>query len=345
MTSVTLRTPSESELTHGASPLEQPLGRDDGAFEVTEATRPLHRTVLEPLDAMLDEPAEREGPSSDTPPPRTPVDSAARQREPEPEPSRELDDGRAVARMVNVALTGLTLAAGLVAVALGAIGATSDEATATEARALAELPPFTTSNVLEGRFTQAVEPYLADRFPARGSMLELEAAMRCARGIDPGEDDLVVYRVSSEALDLGADPEADLDFDEDAPPTFGAAPPSEIDPPAGDVEPGPVQGAEPTAPTTPDDTAVEAPAAAARRFQGTTRVSAGVLIRDGRAMQGFGGHPDGAPEYARTMNAIHEAIGERATMYALIVPTAQEFYLPHGTRSRVREERPNITAT
>lgn len=58
-------------------------------------------------------------------------------------------------------------------------------------------------------------------------------------------------------------------------------------------------------------------------------------------MQGFGGSPSGSEAYAEALNTIREAVGDRATIYSIIVPTAQEFYAPEPAG---REQR-NIQGT
>lgn len=75
--------------------------------------------------------------------------------------------------------------------------------------------------------------------------------------------------------------------------------------------------------------------------QRRTRRAARILVHEGRAMQGFGGSPSGSESYAEVLNAVHDAVGDRATIYSIIVPTAQEFYLPE---SSAREQQ-NIRGT
>lgn len=348
----------EGELLRGPRALEHALRIEAGTFEVREASATMRRTLVDPLDVLIG-PAVVEAriapmldphdgavqaialpAPSHAPPGRASADDATRTSDP-----------RAFARLVDVVLMAAFLGVGMIASILGLADATPEalgDALAGENRAAAELPELTWSNVLEGRYTGAVEAYLADRIPGRAALLEGEGALRRARGLAPDDEDLVLYAVSAEALDLGADAEADLDIDDGLPTDFGAPPrmdePAEDEDATGamlDVAPEVVpaiDGAtDPAAPTiTPR---------APRPRRVATRVTSGILIRDGRAMQGFGGDPGGAPEYARTLNAIHEAVHGRATVYAAIVPTAQEFYLPQGARSRGRPERPNIVAT
>ncbi len=59
-------------------------------------------------------------------------------------------------------------------------------------------------------------------------------------------------------------------------------------------------------------------------------------------MQSFSGGPGGSTAYAEALNAIHGAVGDRATIYSIIVPTAQEFYLPEPAHG---DERANILGT
>jgi hypothetical protein len=244
--------------------------------------------------------------------------------------ARELPDGRSFARRANVVVAVSALAAGMTATLLGAGASPSALAgtSADEQRALAALPPLTWSSVAEGEFTGAVEAYLADRFTLRQPLLGVDAAMRRARGFAPGEDDVVVYSVSAEAMDLGADPSLDLDTEENDHLALTA--------------PSPRLAADPAVER---DEAEEGAETSSARQVTTRFLSAGILIRDGRAMQSFGGGPSGAPAYARSLNTIHAAVGNRATVYSVIVPTAQEFYLPEGARNRVRYERPNILGT
>lgn len=94
--------------------------------------------------------------------------------------------------------------------------------------------------------------------------------------------------------------------------------------------------------------AIEGPSrpSASRVRRGTPRAgSRGIVVHEGRAMQGFGGSPRGSTAYAQALNTIHETIGNRVTIYSIIVPTAQEFYYPDSSESSRRRERPNILGT
>ena len=69
------------------------------------------------------------------------------------------------------------------------------------------------------------------------------------------------------------------------------------------------------------------------------------MIHEGRAMQRFGRGAVGSSAYADALNTIHDTLGERATLYSIIVPTAQEFYCPDPPPPGRTAERPNIMAT
>jgi hypothetical protein len=71
----------------------------------------------------------------------------------------------------------------------------------------------------------------------------------------------------------------------------------------------------------------------------------GILVADGRAMQLFTGSPNGARHYARVVNEYADRLRGKVTIYSMIVPTAQTFYLPESYVGKVREEPPNIKAT
>ena len=235
------------------------------------------------------------------------------------------------AHLANVIGSASVLVLGMITALLG-LGGAAPGGTESERRPPSPLPPITWESVLEGRVTSAFEAYLADRVPARGAWLDVESALRSARGFGRADEDVVFYGVSSEAMELGAEldraleadeaPDAELDFDREDLRAESAT--AELGSPLSLVASAHAQPAESDA---------------------ATRVSAGVLIRDGRAMQVFGGRDEGAPGYARAINEIHAAVGDRATLYALIVPTAQTFYLPRGSSRRGRDERPSILGT
>jgi hypothetical protein len=71
----------------------------------------------------------------------------------------------------------------------------------------------------------------------------------------------------------------------------------------------------------------------------------GLFVYAGRAMQGFAGGPRGSAAYATALNAVHAALGQRTTIYSVIVPTAQEFYFLNPNQRGRRRERPNIMGT
>jgi hypothetical protein len=85
---------------------------------------------------------------------------------------------------------------------------------------------------------------------------------------------------------------------------------------------------------------VASSAEAQRRVARSAR-SRGILVHEGRAMQSFGGGPGGSEMYAEVLNEVRAAVGDRATIYSIIVPTAEEFYLP----DRADRERRNILGT
>ena len=81
-----------------------------------------------------------------------------------------------------------------------------------------------------------------------------------------------------------------------------------------------------------------------RRARGGSRVDR-VIVHEGRAMQRFGRGPEGSAAYAQALDTIRTAVGDRATLYSIIVPTAQEFYSPEPPPPGRTAERPNILAT
>ena len=63
---------------------------------------------------------------------------------------------------------------------------------------------------------------------------------------------------------------------------------------------------------------------------------------DVRALMAYGGGPDAALGYAKVVNEFHHALGDGVNVYAMIIPTAVEFYCPDQMKSRIKEQRLTI---
>ena len=217
------------------------------------------------------------------------------------------------AQIVNVALFMLALVGlGGLLVAEFIQRSPTPELSIEENRALAAFPEPSWDALIEGRFAHGVDEWIADHFPARDRFMAANFWLEQHRGFR-SEQAITVYAVTIdndaelEPLDdeLGLD---ELELDE-----------LELDELELELDEN------------------DADADVSR--------SEGILVVDGRAMQLFAGGPKGSRKYAAVINEYAEALRDKVSIYVLIVPTAQTFYLPESYAGRVRHEPPNIAAT
>lgn len=226
----------------------------------------------------------------------------------------------AISQVVNVALFGATLLGlgSLLAVQL-ARSTEEPEISDEENRTLAPVPQLSGAAIVDGSFMLGVDNWIADHFAARQQFMDLHFWLEAHRGFH-SEDDVAFY-----AVDIDTDVELEPLADD------GVMQELELEP-LGEGEPELVDD-----PEEPDEVEADQPSSIVK--------TGGILVADGRAMQLFSGGPKGSRSYAKVLNTYAEALRGKATVYSLIVPTAQTFYLPASYEGRVRHEPPNIRAT
>jgi hypothetical protein len=84
------------------------------------------------------------------------------------------------------------------------------------------------------------------------------------------------------------------------------------------------------------------PSSAPAEDRTLTTSERGVLIYRGRAMEPFGGDPNGARGWARAVNKYHDELAGRASVYAILAPSQSAFYLPPEYQRRSRPQKPHI---
>lgn len=207
---------------------------------------------------------------------------------------------------------------------------------ADENRTLAAAPALSWAGLVDGSYTDALEAFVADHFPGREHLMALHFWLKDHRGLR--DEQVALYDLEDEGggglEDAGPEQLAPLPDDLEALPDAPgqddlvlAATDLDLDLLEGDPE---------------DD--LEAPMLGPRqRVPGVVR--RGVLVSQGRAMQLFTAGPQGSPAYARAINSYAEALADKLTIYLMVIPTAQAFYLPEDFARRSKAEPPNLQAT
>jgi hypothetical protein len=225
-----------------------------------------------------------------------------------------------ISQVVNVALFGATLLGlgSLLGVQL-ARSSGQPEISDEENRTLAPLPQISGAAILDGSFMTGVDEWIADHFAARQQFMDLHFWLEAKRGFH-ADDEVAFY-----AVDIDTDAELEPLADDNVMLEL------ELEP-LGEDEPELL-----AEPDEPEDAEADEPSSIVK--------TGGILVADGRAMQLFAGGPRGSRKYAKVLNEYASALQGKATVYSLIVPTAQTFYLPKSYEGRVRHEPPNINAT
>jgi len=270
---------------------------------------------------------------------------------------------RRILDILNVALFSLTLVWMLVGFMFWS---QPDEVLAGENRRMASLPPLTFDAMFGGAYSNAVEEYIADHFPMRDKWVTVHATIRNLLGVR--SDDGTFYDVEVNEGEFAKTPvaveEVPDDFVTEEMPDELAAQEGQAD----QADPGqtasvndPVDGEAADdegdfgdTVAVPPDVRVAGSVGAASAQASTNDTedpdeqvtsNRGILVYKGRAMQTFGAGPKGARLWAKTLNAYRSALPESVRLYAVVVPSAAEFYSPDPPRRRSRPEKPNIDAT
>lgn len=198
-----------------------------------------------------------------------------------------------------------------------------------ENRKLADMPTLSSDTVFNGVFADGVEAYVADHFPLRQAFLGVNFALRENLGFSLG--DVKVYNDEEttaealaseegmdEAVNAAITPEAKTESGERPEPVLLAS-----NQKAGVVAP---------------------PAAGDERGQGRVTVSKRVVIHKGRAMRAFTGKPENSAGWANVLNTYRRDLPAGVQLYAMMIPTASEFYWPKDAPVATMSEKAFIDA-
>lgn len=223
-----------------------------------------------------------------------------------------------LAMMVNI----LVIVLVLIGVGIASLVLPKPSYSQHERRELASMPEFSVEALLSGSYTRNLDAHYADTFPQRESLVKLGGYLEEFRGLRlddvrihgtvPGQDDPEESSSSSESVSQSQTGDSSGGAGE----TSGSGLSSSSSEPY-------------VAPPTVDDGAV-----------GETVNS--IFVYKGMALQLFGGNQREAQRYAGVINRYQELLGDRATIYNMVIPSHIEFVLPERYKKLTAPERPNI---
>lgn len=178
----------------------------------------------------------------------------------------------------------------LVVMGLVSLFTEPDTVSVTENRALAPMPKFSVWSLFSGSYTDSLELYYADNFPARESLVTVATSVR----------DLSGYR--SEVVYYRADKPVET-------PVVPVVPPVD------------------TAATAKPDLAAVKAQPDTTKITAEYDKAAGVIVYDNRAIQLFTGSGEGARKYAEMVN-LYRSTFDSLSIFCMVAPTAIDFYLP-----------------
>ncbi|MBQ9970195.1 MAG: hypothetical protein IJP15_06835 [Oscillospiraceae bacterium] len=199
-----------------------------------------------------------------------------------------------------------------------------------EKRELEQFPEFSLESLFSGEYTEKLDLFFADTFPAREKFVELAAGVEEARGLRI--DDVKIHESTAPTT------------------TVQPEPPKEevvLEKPT-ETAPQPERPSEETPAATPneevkEETKEEAPPVAETdEVEGEQRGS--VFIYKDMALPMFGGNKCACDRYAAALKKYQEALGDNVQIYNLVVPSSIEFYLPQKYKDKgiTADEKENI---
>lgn len=179
-----------------------------------------------------------------------------------------------------------------------------------ERRELATFPTFSLEKLQDGSFTSEVSAWWSDSEPYRDVLMTMSMTVKQYSALHLGNDDSAIVFHASDSEAPAADAEATPLADEDDNRTIA------------DFEGGNMA----------DENAKIASA-------GIIIVGSGANVR---ALNAFGGTPQGSSSYAETANSYKEIFGNSVNIYCMVIPISTEFYLPEKAKKMSRPQLPVI---
>ena len=186
-----------------------------------------------------------------------------------------------------------------------------------EKRDLAQMPDFSVEKLASGDYMQGVDSYISDNFPFRDYFVAFSFQLEQLRGIQ--SKDIAFY---NEGIDMDAGTEEMRNDTLDS----GENPDSNA-----------------TVINNPEDSTDEKDLYHNDGFASEVeKLSRGLLIYKGMAIQMFGGGRSTAIHMSKMANEVQKAMGEGVQVYVGVTPTHGEFYLPSEYINEAVSEKKNI---
>ena len=182
-----------------------------------------------------------------------------------------------------------------------------------ENRVLAEKPEFSLTAFLDGSYTAGLAEYYNDTVPFRSKLKKTISAMMQWTGIRDEEDTIFFGNVQQVKK-------------KETIPTVTTA-----EAVSGTEETGSTMETT-TVVTTTEDPNEEPPA----------EIGDGIILDHKRAICVYGGSFSTGQNYAESLNAYQEALGEDVQVYSMVAPTAVSYYLPEEYADYTASETENI---
>ena len=200
-----------------------------------------------------------------------------------------------------------------------------------EKRELEKFPNFSIESLFSGEYTEKLDLFFADTFPAREKFVELAAGVEEARGVRI--DDVKIHEAVTPTPSVQQEPpKEEIVLEKPTETTQQPEKPSEETPV---VAPGEEEKGEAKEEETP-------PVAETDEVEGEQRGS--VFIYKDMALPMFGGNKYACDRYAAALAKYQDALGDSVQIYNLVIPSSIEFYLPKKYKDKgiTADEKENI---
>lgn len=225
---------------------------------------------------------------------------------------------------INVIVIGLIFIIGFVYLLFFKRETVSNE----ENRKLAEFPKFTVSGYFDGSFTEGIANYYDDTVHNRSEIKKFIASeLLPLKGRQYGDDGLELYGSGAVSLD-----------DE---PTVPATEPATNSPDNSEPDDTPTKTTAPEDKTEATTTTVTTmPDNKNEAAEG--ELTNNIVVVNNRGLMLYGGGKNNGIEYATSLNAYKEALGDSVNVYSMVCPTAVSYYMPENYLNLTASEKDNI---
>ena len=200
-----------------------------------------------------------------------------------------------------------------------------------EKRELEKFPNFSIESLFSGEYTEKLDLFFADTFPAREKFVELAAGVEEARGVRI--DDVKIHEAVTPTPSVQPEPpKEEIVLEKPTETTQQPEKPS-VETPV--VVPGEEEKEEAKEEETPS-------VAETDEVEGEQRGS--VFIYKDMALPMFGGNKYACDRYAAALAKYQDALGDSVQIYNLVIPSSIEFYLPKKYKDKgiTADEKENI---